>query len=180
MTYSVTRSERWDDVRLFFEAYPEAAQQLLAQVGGNDPSCVFEALSVKGMLEAVTGRVPYEWMEKRPQLTVDGWCRMVGSMREGLERLMAFMENTVPPLTYEQRKKTRGTKPASIEEAVLMTLKTCFTLHGLESAQQLTVYEYMMARKEAYNAAVVAYNQSVADGGFAADIGGKLPQRARG
>ena len=52
----------------------------------------------------------------------------------------------------------RGILKGNLEEAVLMTMKNCFALHDLDAATKLTVYEYKMARREAYNDAVVAYN----------------------
>lgn len=158
--YSVTATERWDKVSPFFLAYPDAMAQLLARF---EPTEVdFEGLTVKGMLEAVGGRMPEELERRLNGCTVGDWCAVMLGVRKGLERFAKFMEETTPPVTVEQKRMAKGVLSGNIEESVLMTLKSCFSLHGLEDAQKLTVYEYMVARKEVYNEAVVNYNQSMA------------------
>ena len=158
--YSVKLSERWQDVAPFFEAYPEALAQVCAVVGEGAQD--FFALSVRGMLEAVSGQVPTEWKERYKGGTVGEWCAMLNALKEGISRFTEFMENTTPKQTIEQKKALLGTLKGNLEEAVLMTLKSCFSLHDLEAATNLTVYEYMMARKEVFNNAQIAYNQSLA------------------
>ena len=61
----------------------------------------------------------------------------------------------------KQKALMRGMLTGNMEEAVLWTLKESFTLHGFEDAHKLTVYEFMTARKNVYNEALVAYRQSV-------------------
>lgn len=160
--YSVKLSERWRDVAPFFDAYPEALAQVCAIVGegGQD----FYAMTVRGMLEAVNGQVPNEWKERYKGCTVGEWCAMLNALKAGISRFSEFMENTTPKQTIAQKKALSGTLKGNLEEAVLMTLKSCFSLHDLEAATNLTVYEYMMARKEVYNEAVVYYNKCVAAG----------------
>lgn len=160
--YSVKLSERWQDVAPFFDAYPEALAQVCAIVGegGQD----FYALTVRGMLEAVNGQVPNEWKDRFKGGTVGEWCAMLNALKAGISRFTEFMENTTPKQTIAQKKALSGTLKGNLEEAVLMTLKSCFSLHDLEAATNLTVYEYMMARKEVYNEAVVYYNKCVAAG----------------
>lgn len=158
--YSVNPNEKWEDVKTFFDEYPAAMEQLRTRfaVGRQD----FNLLSVRGMLEAVNGQVPEEWARLYKGKTVREWCEMVNALKEGLENFTAFMESTQPPYTLRQKKMTFGTLKGNLEEAVLMTLKSCFALHDLEAATKLTVYEYKMARREAYNDAVINYNQAVA------------------
>lgn len=158
--YSVKAGEPWAKVSPFFKAYPDAMVQLLGNFKPADIN--FEALTVKGMLEAVGGNMPEELARKLKGCTVEEWCETAIGVKEGLDRFMKFMEETTPPITVEQKKMTKGVLSGNIEESVLMTLKSCFSLHGLEDAQKLTVYEYMVARKEVYNEAVVNYNQSMA------------------
>lgn len=106
--------------------------------------------------------MPEELERRLNGCTVGDWCTVMLGVRKGLERFAKFMEETTPPVTVEQKRMAKGVLSGNIEESVLMTLKSCFSLHGLEDAQKLTVYEYMVARKEVYNEAVVNYNQSMA------------------
>ena len=160
--YSCRRSEPWQSVSLFFTLYPAAIDQLCAQIGGGLDGFSFETLTVASMIEACTGKIPHEITQRYGGGDVETFARALNSLRDGMERFVKFMEQTTPPETPYQKKMERGTLPANIEEAVLWTLKDTYTLHGLEDAQKLTVYEYMIARKNAYNEAVVAYNQSLA------------------
>lgn len=158
--YSVKAGEPWAKVAPFFSAYPDAMAQLLSRFKPTDVN--FEALTVKGMLEAVSGRMPEELERKLGGCTVGDWCGVMLGVRKGLEAFAKFMEETTPPVTVEQKRMTNGVLSGNIEESVLMTLKSCFSLHGFEDAHKLTVYEYMVARKEVYNEAVINYNQSMA------------------
>lgn len=147
---------------LFLLAYPDALAQTCGYVKPNPDVWNFERMTVKGMLEAVSGKIPEEWDVKAKAGTVADYCTMVVSLKEGLENFTKFMDKTQPPVTIEQQRMTSGIIKGNLEEAVLWTLKTAFTLSGLEAAQKLTVYEYAVARKNIYNEAVVAYNENMA------------------
>lgn len=162
MRYSCRKSQPWRDVALFFTEYPAALDQLCTQIDGQLDGFNFETLTVGAMLEACIGKIPQELTAKYGGGDVETFARALNSLRAGLETFVKFMERTTPPETVMQKRLQRGTLPANIEEAVLWTLKNTYTLHGLEDAQKLTVYEYMIARKEAYNDAMVAYNQTLA------------------
>ena len=149
---------------MFFTEYPAALDQLCTQIDGTLEGFNFETLSVGAMLEACVGKIPQELTTKYGGGDVETFARAVNSLRAGMDQFVKFMERTTPPETIYQKKMSAGTLPANIEEAVLWTLKNTYTLHGLEDAQRLTVYEYMIARKEAYNEALVAFNQSAAIG----------------
>lgn len=160
--FSVRPSEKWASIEAFFVCNPSAVNQLLAVITERNSTLNFETLKIGTVLEIVTGREAKELRERYGRGTVKDWCMMLNSVHDGLERFAAFLENTVPPMTIAQRTMLEGRKPQNIEEAILWTLKECYTLNGLEAAQNLTVYEYCVARKEKYNEAVVAYNQMVA------------------
>lgn len=160
--YSCLKSQPWREVSLFFTEYPAALDQLCTQIDGTLDGFSFETLTVGAMLEACVGKIPQELTVKYGGGDVETFARAVNSLRSGMEQFVKFMERTTPPETMYQKKMTSGTLPANIEEAVLWTLKNTYTLHGLEDAQKLTVYEYMIARKEAFNDAMVAYNQTMA------------------
>lgn len=160
VSYSVKADERWSDVSPFFAAYPQAMAQLLSRFGSSEVD--FEGMTVKGLLESVRGDVPHELSDNMKACSLQDWCELVNGVRDGLAKFTEFMEATTPPVSPMQKKITKGILSSNIEESVLMTLKVCYSLHGLEDAQRLTVYEYMIARKEVYNEAVVAYNQSMA------------------
>lgn len=159
LRYRVRPSERWADVHVFFENYPDAMEQLRSHFGKSDFD--FNLLSVRSMIEAANGIVPTEFKERFCNMTVKSFCEAYNGLMDGLDDFLLFLENTQPPQTIGQKRMLRGILKGNLEEAVLMTMKNCFALHDLDAATKLTVYEYKMARREAYNDAVVAYNRSV-------------------
>lgn len=160
--FSIDAGEPFCPLKPFFNAYPQAVDALLANVEGRDENFVFETMTVKGLLELVGGGWPSELRQRFEAATVAEAARLIRSLREGLDRFTDFMERTKPPVTVNAKKISSGTLKGNLEEAVLWTLREAFDLHGLEDAQKLTVYEYMVARKQVYNDAVVAYNREMA------------------
>lgn len=156
--YSVNLSDRWEAVRLFFEAYPDAMAELRQYVTQRD-GLNFDTLTVKSLLEMVAGLTPTELIARRNAATVEEWCAVMNDLEAGMADFVKFMERTTPPTTPQQLKIERGMLDANIEEAILWTLRGNYSLHGLEDAQKLTIYEYKIARKHAYNEAIAAYNQ---------------------
>lgn len=154
-------SQKWREVEAVFDCNPDAFERLLVKITKRDASVQLETLTVKSMLEAVGGKVPEELRERYKDATVTEWCAMVNSLRDGLATLTDFLERTTPPLTAYAKKMSCGTMKGNIEEAVLWTLRESFGLQSLEQAHNLTVYEYMVARKSAYNDARVAYNREM-------------------
>ena len=155
--YSVKLSDRWEDVRLFFEEYPNAFAELREHVTQRD-SINFDTLRVRSLLEMVAGRTPTELIPRRNAATIEEWCAVMNALEDGMEDFVKFMEKTTPPVTPQQMRVERGMLDANIEEAILWTLRGNYSLHGLEDAQKLTIYEYKIARKHAYNEAIAAYN----------------------
>ena len=167
VTFKINKDNCFGSVRPFFEAYPEVVEQLLEQVPKKAQDVNFEALSVKSLLELLSGRMPTELDGRLNEGTVEQFAEILHSLRDGVAVFEAFMKRTTPPKTPESVKMGKGQVPQGLEEAVLWTLRTAFSLHGFEDAHQLSVYEYMVARKNIYNEAIVAYNQSMAAGAAA-------------
>lgn len=166
--YKINKDDNFGSVRPFFEAYPEAVEQLLQQVSNRAQDVNFESLSVKSLLELLSGKLPTELDGRLNGGTVEQFGEVLHSLRDGVATFEAFMKRTTPPKTPESVKMAKGQEPQGLEEAVLWTLRTAFSLHGFEDAHRLTIYEYMVARKNIYNEAIVAYNQSMAAGAGAA------------
>lgn len=145
------------DVAPFFEAYPEAMSQVAAHV---EPADVrIEGMTVKSLCEMLDGRIPKEALAGVS--TVGETASVVLGLRSAIERFCNFLRNTTPPLSAAQKRLLAGLLETTAEEAVLLTCKDFYALHGLEDAQNLTVYEYMIARKAIYNERVQAYNMEM-------------------
>ena len=97
INFSVKLTERWEPVSQFFLCTPSAMEQLLSRVVGVD--YCFETMSVKGMLEAMDGRVPSELKERMSTMTVGEAAGLIKALRSWLGRFAKFLEQTVPPQT---------------------------------------------------------------------------------
>lgn len=161
VTYSVKRNEPWSKVCQFFYQYPDAMAQLQEAIPERDKSFNIEAMTVKGLCEAIYGNIPTEIKERCNSMKVQEATMLLNSLSDGIQTFVKFMEDTEFPMTTKQRNLLSGTKKPELEEAFLLTLKDSFTLHSYEDAQKLTVYEYMSARKNAYNEALVSYKQNM-------------------
>ena len=159
MKYSVDLDGMYADVAPFFEAYPSAMAQVCAKVGQSDVR--IEEMTVRDLCEVLDGRIPQAVAGKAAGWTVREMAEALNGLRASIARLQNFMEKTTPPVTSSQRGMMAGVLEASAEEAVLLTCKDFYALHGLEDAQKLTVYEYMIARKAIYNERMQAYNMEM-------------------
>lgn len=157
MRIEVDMDGRYADVARFFEAYPEAMAQVCAQVEPAEVS--IEGMTVKSLCEMLDGRIPAEAV--KGAVTVRDTAAVVLGLRAAIERFANFMRNTTPPMTQAQKRLLSGLLETTAEEAVLLTCKDFYALHGLEDAQKLTVYEYMIARKAIYNERMQAYNMEM-------------------
>lgn len=160
MKYEVNLSGKWAEVAPFFASYPEAMEQVCARVGTADIRV--EAMTVKDLCEILDGRIPAAIQGKANGWTVKEMAEAVNGLKRSMEGLESFMERTVPPVTPSQRGMLAGVLETTAEEAVLLTCRDFYQLHGLEDAQKLTVYEYMIARKAIYNERRQAYNMEMA------------------
>lgn len=159
--YDLKLSERWNTVKPWFSVHPEGIGTLLRAVTERDGSIVFETLTVKSLLEVSSDCFPAELSAREQDCTVREYAMMLNSLRDGLARFMEFLKTTKPPVTAYGKKMSAGTMDGNIEESILWTLREAYGLQSLEQAHNLTIYEYMVARKSVYNDAVVAYNKEM-------------------
>lgn len=147
----------------FFDAHPDAFDQLRASITERDNSVNFDTLTVKSLIQLVLGRRVDELEQTRKSATVGEWVALTNTLAVNLEEFGQFLDDTKPKTTPQAQKLMSGTLPSGIEEAILWTLRESYTLQNLEDAQKLTIYEYKLARKEKYNESVIAYNRYLAD-----------------
>lgn len=91
--------------------------------------------------------------------TVFDTCR-VEAFREWVDELSAtLLRLTVPP-TAESIRLNAGTLPCEFTESVYLFCRSYFGLPSFEAADTLKVSEFVMAKKDDYNHAVVDRNVS--------------------
>lgn len=82
-------------------------------------------------------------------------CEAFGKWVAGL---IDDLANLTPPVTPDAQRRTQGTLPSSFDESVYVFCRNYFALPSFSAVEDLTVGEYVMAKKDAYNIAVVDRN----------------------
>lgn len=72
--------------------------------------------------------------------------------------LIDDLARLTPPATQDEQRRTQGVLPSSFDESVYVFCRNYFALPSFSAVEDLTVGEYVMAKKDAYNIAVVDRN----------------------
>jgi hypothetical protein len=91
--------------------------------------------------------------------TVFDTCR-VEAFREWVDELSATLRRLTVPPTAESIRLNAGTLPCEFTESVYFFCRSYFNLPSFEAADTLKVSEFVMAKKDDYNHAVVDRNVS--------------------
>lgn len=91
--------------------------------------------------------------------TVFDTCR-VEAFKEWVDELSDTLKRLTPPTTAESVKLNAGTIPSEFVESVYLFCRSYFNLGSFEAADTLKVSEFVLAKKDDYNHAVVDRNVS--------------------
>ena len=91
--------------------------------------------------------------------TVFDTCR-VEAFKEWVDELSDTLKRLTPPPTAESVKLNAGTIPSEFVESVYLFCRSYFNLGSFEQADRLKVSEFVLAKKDDYNHAVVDRNVS--------------------
>ena len=91
--------------------------------------------------------------------TVFDTCR-VEAFREWVDELAATLRRLTVPPTAESIRLNAGTLPCEFTESIYLFCRSYFNLPSFEAADTLKVSEFVMAKKDDYNHAVVDRNVS--------------------
>ena len=82
----------------------------------------------------------------------------VAAFRQWLNEFIAVVEALTLKPTAKQVAQSNGCKPLTFEESVYFFTRSYFGLKDFDSVRELTVADYIMAKKDDYNKAVVDRN----------------------
>lgn len=71
-----------------------------------------------------------------------------------LDGLSSTLSRLTSPMTPEQKAAQAACMRVGFEESVLVFVQQFFCLHSFREAERLTINEYLIAKKDRYNAAV--------------------------
>lgn len=161
-TYEIKGSDMMSSVWWFLNEHPEAVAQCEERwgrgVAGHDVP--FSSLTVGDLCEVLDGGLPESVFAGAD--TVAEYFRRRSWLAASVKSFADFLAATVPPRLPGDM--SPALEPTT-EEAILLTCKNFYGLHSLAEAQALTVAEYMIARKEAYNEAMARRAAAAARGG---------------
>ena len=84
----------------------------------------------------------------------------IAAFCEWLKEFVAVVDSLTLKPTPKQRMQANGCKTLTFEESVYYFVRSYFGLHSFDAVRDLTVGDYIMAKKDDYNKAVVDRNIS--------------------
>lgn len=84
-------------------------------------------------------------------LTVEKYIQILNTFDNGNKKFEQIVEDTTIEKTDIEKEAENGLLQLTVEESMLNFMVESFHLQGWEPAQQMTLYEYISARKKSYN-----------------------------
>lgn len=138
---------------VFPEFLPEARKKVTETIDRN----IFDffGMSIDEFLRLQENILPekVERFLKRRKTTFVDYLKILNTFDVGARNLEAILNDTILPTTPDEEMAKVGLLDITTEEAMLTFMKDFFHLQSLEKAQELTLYEFVTARKIAFNQA---------------------------
>lgn len=157
MKIEIDLGQRWAEVAYFYSKNPQALEKAMEAVGENNKFNI-QAMTVGQLVQLLDGGFTDEIEAFLSDCEVGEALGVVKSLRRQMNEFAEFMQRTTPPEGEEARMAKHGLVDVSTEEAILLTVMRFYGLHGLEEAQKMSVYEYIVARRDIYNERRIEYN----------------------
>ena len=140
-------------ILVFPEFLPEARKKVTATIDRN----IFDffGMSVAEFLRLQENILPekVDKFLKRRKTTFVDYLKILNTFEIGAKNFEAILSDTIIPKTPDEEMASVGLLEITTEEAMLTFLKDFFHLQNFEKAQELTLYEFITARKITYNQA---------------------------
>ena len=139
--------------------------ELREQIKDELPKSEFDyfGMTISDFLRLTEKQFP-EKIQKRLKsrfLRVKEYIQILNTFDNGNKAFEQAVEETTIEKTAEEKDAENGLLPLSVEESMLNFMVETFNLQGWEAAQQMTLYEYISARKKNYNS--VMYQKRIAE-----------------
>ena len=115
----------------------------------------FYGMTIGSMLDAMHGN--YEGIRQDDGNTVFDIMR-IEAFKEWLDEFLSVAETLTPKPTARQVKNSMGTIRLSFDEAVYIFCRSYFGLPNFDAVNELTVGDYLLAKKDDYNQRIVDNN----------------------
>ena len=125
-----------------------AVSSLFGEIG-------FYGMKIGAMLDAMHGN--YEGIRQDDGNTVFDIMR-IKAFKEWLDEFLSVAEKLTPKPTATQVKNAAGTIRLSFDESVYIFCRAYFGLPNFDAVNELTVGDYLLAKKDDYNQRIVDNN----------------------
>lgn len=165
MKIEFDRSTKLRKIQPMLLVFPELIQEAKKHVTETISVNVFDffGMTITEFLRLQENVLPekIEKILKKRKTTFFDYIKIVNTFEIGTKNFHAIIESTNPPRTAEEDAATSGLLEMSTEESMLSFLCEHFNLQSFEQAQNLTLYEYISARKISFNN--VKYQKNLAN-----------------
>ena len=145
--------------------WPGILDELREQIKDELPKSEFDyfGMTIADFLRLTEKQFPAK-IQKRLNskfLRVKEYIQILNTFENGNKAFEQAVEDTTIEKTAEEKDAENGLLPLSVEESMLNFMVETFNLQGWEAAHQMTLYEYISARKKSYNS--VMYQKRMAE-----------------
>lgn len=154
----VDRATRYDDFAVFEPLLAEGEAERLekAAVADRYGDDGFYAMTLGDMFSVLAGDTkPLTWGVAPDSVFA---VYRIKAFTKFIETFIGRLKSLTLQPTPEQIKNSHGCLPCQFDESVLVFCRNHFGLHGFAEVERLKVADLLIAKKEAFNAAVVERN----------------------
>lgn len=145
--------------------YPNLLDSLRQQITDELPLHEFDyfGMTIADFLRLTEKQFPAKIQKvlKSRFLTVKKYIQILNTFENGNKAFEQIVEDTTIEKTGDEKEAENRLIPMTVEESMLNFMVESFHLQGWEAAQQMTLYEYISARKKSYNNAM--YQKRIAE-----------------
>lgn len=151
----ITNKTKFRKIAKLLLLFPEITEQTKSQITRILPTDTFDyfGMTVKEFLQLQENKMPkkIERMLKNRRLTFFKYVEILNTFEAGTKQFSAFIEKTNIEQSQDEAMASVGLLDLTAEESILEFLRGYFNLQKYEQAHEYTLYEFMIAKKNAYN-----------------------------
>lgn len=156
MKIEISPNKRISKYWAMLATYPNLLDSLRLQITDELTDFDYFGMTIADFLRLTEKHFPakIQKMLKSRFLTVKKYIQILNTFENGNKAFEQLVEDTTLEKTDIEKEAENGLLPLTVEESMLNFMVESFHLQGWEAAQQMTLYEYISARKKSYNSAM--------------------------
>jgi len=155
MKLKIDLNAKLADIQHYFRIYPEIIEQSRNHIKENLDSSIFSfyGMTISEFLQLQENKMPkkIEALLANKNTTLKTYIKILNTFESGAKSFEAIIERTSIEQSIEERIASTNLLSMTAEETMLSFVKEYFNLNNFEQAQNITIYEYIIAKKIHYN-----------------------------